>query len=446
MNEQRLDELVAEALVTGQVPGDASAEEREEIEAVLKASGFLAAARTQVEREATAVMPAARARFERHLAANRPLPPIAPARNVRSGFLSRFFGPNRTYALLGSAAAVGVVALLALVLGQGSFRGVETAHALELTPGDYVQATGVVGEPDANGNVTVISEGGSFVMSLSDSTSVIENEATVDVSSVKPGATVLVGGVVGENRVLAASTVALARETTTRPRILRLRELRDLRDGLSGKVTLLTLSKDGTHGIVHIDAGNGERYAVPVDGGSAAELIRRFSTALGARVTVTPGPGSTPGVFALKVQEALPNPPNPPRQPVATATLEATAAPASTAAPEGTAVKSPTEVVRPAETPPSGVRFVRIEGVIVAREGTLVRIQTERGIAVAQLRRDSVVLPGESGLTAEALLRGDTVVGHTVAISGGLDPATGRVSIDVAVLGKRPPAPQRGGQ
>ncbi len=419
MNTDRIDELLAEALTLGAVPTDATPGERAEIEQLMEARSLLLASRSGVEAEARSAMPTARARFERHIAASRADAPRAVAvPSRRGGFFGGVLAMHRGMTAVGSAAAIGVLAVLALFLSQNGFNGVETASAQVLTPGDYVQVEGVVGE-SKDGRVTVHSEFGDFDFAVSEDTSITNAEAPGEAASVTPGAAVLIGGIVGKDRTIAANTVALSGEKKALPTRLKLRDVKERRAELIGKVTVLTISPDGTQGRVHIDAGNGERYVVPVDGHSAEELIQRFSIALGARVEVGPASDARPDTFRLRVpDQALP-----PSQPPGIA-------------PNGTAPP-----VRPEATtlPNSGPRIQAVRGVILGRDGAAFRIQTPRGPVVAEIRRSSRILLGETGLTLESFLRGETAVGHEVTISGGIDKDTGHVVVDVAVVGPKRP-------
>lgn len=434
MNTDRIDELLAEALATGSVPSGVTAAERAEMERLLETTATLQSVRATVNAEASATMPTARARFERHIAAAgaaaRPtaIPSTAPLtleRPKRRGFFVGLFALNRGFAATMSAAAIGLIAVLAVFLSQNAFQSVETASAQVLTPGDYVQVEGVVSEAK-DGRVSVHSEFGDFDFAISSDTSIVSGEASGSASSVEPGASVLIGGLVGKNRVVAASTVAVSTMTRIEPTRLKLVQLKELRPNLVGKVTLLTISPDGTKGRVHIDTGDGQRFVVPVDGQSAEELIQRFSTAIGAKVEVGAAVDSKPGTFRLRVQDTPP-PASPPVSPAVT--RPAGSPPVPTAAPGVT-------------NDPASPRFVDVRGVILGRVGNTFRVQTLRGPVVVELRRTSRILPGQSGLTVEAILKGETALGHEITVTGGLDAATGHVIIDVAVLGpKRPLRP-----
>ena len=424
MSDDRIDELLSEALALGAVPAEATPGERAEVERLMQALPLLQASRAALETEAREAMPTARARFERHLAsahaaaipAARPIVEQAKGR----GFFGGILAMHRGMTAVGSAAAIGLIAVVALFLSQSAFQGVETASAQVLTPGDYVQVEGVVGETK-DGLVTVHSEFGDFNFAVSEDTSFSNSDAPTDVTGVKPGAGVLIGGIVGRDRTIAANMVTLSGEKKGQPTRIKLRDVKDHRAELVGKVTVLTISPDGTQGRVHIDAGNGDRYVVRVDGHSAEELIQRFSTAIGARVEVGPASEAKPDTFRLRLQDEFPPRPQTP----------------------GVAPTGNLPPVRPGATtvPVAGPRFTGVRGLIVGREGSALSIQTPRGPIVAEVRKSSRILLGESGLTLESFLRGEAAIGHEVTISGGIDGATGHVIVDLAVVG--PKRPQR---
>jgi hypothetical protein len=70
----------------------------------------------------------------------------------------------------------------------------------------------------------------------------------------------------------------------------------------------------------------------------------------------------------------------------------------------------------------------------------VLQLDTPRGPVSVLVRLDTRFLLGESGLAREAL-RGDgaSIIGHSVAVTGGLDRGTGRIVADLIVVGPRPP-------
>jgi hypothetical protein len=55
------------------------------------------------------------------------------------------------------------------------------------------------------------------------------------------------------------------------------------------------------------------------------------------------------------------------------------------------------------------------------------------------IRPGTRILPGDSGLTRDSIANGDTIIGHTIAVMGGLETGTRRLIADVIVLGPKAP-------
>jgi hypothetical protein len=419
MDAERLDRLVATALETGAVPPGLDAEERAEVEAVLNSAAMLRATGSTARAEARASMPTARARFERFVdAATRPSP--APIRVVetsrpRGGIFGGVLAANR--AITWSVAAVALVALLALAGSRVFFTGVETAAAF--SPGDYVQLEGVVSAATGTGadrQLDVSSDIGNVSVDVTKDTSVVDETSATDASAIVQGAPVVVGGVVGKDRRIAANTLALsAAQGVVKPLKVAFKELRDLKAGLQGKVVTFALSPDGSRAAVVIETKTGERLLVHVDGKSAEKLLN-LATALGATVNVLRPVEGSGGLFSLTLNSEPPEPSGPP----------ATAAPGKPQRPD-----AGQSAGRPA--------LVSVRGVITARQGNVIQVQTRTGPLTVVARLTTRILPGDSGLTREGIAKGESVVGHVAVISGGLEPATGRVIADVIVLGQKLP-------
>jgi hypothetical protein len=197
------------------------------------------------------------------------------------------------------------------------------------------------------------------------------------------------------------------------------RLLERLRSQLEGHVVTFTISSDGTQGAVVVDAGEAGTFLVPVDAASAARLLQRASTALGQRVRVTEESGVTSGTFTLEVAEGEVLP---------------------TQTPEG----------EPADGRPG---LVSVRGVVTnvevraATDGDrivegIVTVQTPRGPVEVVVRETTRVLPGNSGLTRGAGLRGEAN-GHGILVSGGIDKETGQLVADVIVMGAKADRPGR---
>lgn len=411
----RIDELLAQALATGAIPDGATEAERVELWELLgNASSFRAQA-ARLDAEATRAMPIARARFQRHLsdsaAAVRAEPRVAKA-PVHGGLFG-WLHMGRTLTLAVSAAAIGLLALVAVFTTQ-SFGGVETASAL--TKDDYVQVSGVVSSiNEQNGERTVTvqsSEFGNLEVALSDLTSIMNDQAAVDPSTIKTGESLLIGGVVlsGEKTPrIAAKTLAIseARDGVAPPRVA-LKELRDLRDGLEGMVRVFAVSPDGTDARVLIDNGKGQTFVVKVDTASVAALLNASGTAVGAKVRVSPGAGAPNGVFSL-VRLAVPPPPGRPG------------------------------ILTPGKRPDAGQSpntpsFVRVRGTLGGRTGLVLLVNTEAGQIQVVVRPHTQILPGDSGLSLKDFLNGGTATGYPISVVGGIESGTGRVLADVIVF------------
>ena len=88
---------------------------------------------------------------------------------------------------------------------------------------------------------------------------------------------------------------------------------------------------------------------------------------------------------------------------------------------------------QPAEEPGTGL--VTIGGVIIGKRANVFQVRTERGVVRAVVRPSSRILLGRSGLTIEGIREGDSAIGHTVRVTGGLEPGTNRIIVDIAVVG-----------
>ncbi len=394
LDAERMDELVADALATGRIPADATTDEREEIERLLAGARQLQASRGPVHEEARAAMPVARARFERFVATNpagKAHAHPAPVAVKRSGLLVWLFGGNALARTAAVAAAITVLAVGGVLFSQ-SLGGVETANALVLEEGDYAQASGVVASTSGEGasrKLELRSEFGTVVVSVGSLSG-----DSVDPTSLKAGDSVVVDGTVGRDRSIEASTVVRTAVSVALPQVVKFKQLRELTADLAGKVVTFTISKDGTHGVVLVDGGDGNRYIVKMDAGSAAELLEKLGTALGARVEIARETGAPRGVF----------------------------------------------VVRPAtaETPVGGGALKPVTGIVASRQGNVLQLRTDRGPVTVVIRGDTRILLGRSGLTLEGFLRGETVVGHQVEVRGRIEKATGNLIADVVTVGPKP--------
>ncbi|MEO6398970.1 MAG: hypothetical protein ABIP13_10925, partial [Tepidiformaceae bacterium] len=128
--------------------------------------------------------------------------------------------------------------------------------------------------------------------------------------------------------------------------------------------------------------------------GSLAELLSANEALVGRRVTVSHEVGSPKGEFTL------------------------TAVPLSSA-PVG-----------------SRLGLSGVAGVILSREGNVLRVQTDRGPAQVLLTAQTRIVIGPGAdLTVERIRTGTAAVGHAVVIQGGVDRTTGRLTADVVWVG-----------
>lgn len=403
MTADRFDDLLARALAAGAIPPEATEDERARLASLLQAGAVLEQTGARTHLEASAAMPVARARFERFLAGEpqRALP-AASGQHPR-GFFGRLLHPNRGLLLAGAAVAVGLIAIVGVFAGQSLVTGTDTASAQVLMPNDYVQVQGVVKSVTPQGSTTLVdlqSEFADVKLVVSPDTSVV-NGSGGQVSDIKAGEMLLVGGLVNSDQSVAAQTVAVSAQKQAAPKQSRLQALKKFMPNLQGRVILLAVSRDGSTARVLIQAPNGTRYIVNVYPKTAERLLTASSTVIGANVLVSEGEVPNDGIFALSES----------------------ATPAGASGCPVTAVTS-----RPA--------FVGVCGVIAARKGNVIFVidanrTTHRVVITTQTR----ILLGESGLTRVTVREGKSVVGHTIAVTGGYG-ADGRVIANVVVVGK----------
>jgi RNase P/RNase MRP subunit p29 len=430
MSAERIESLLEEFLATGTVPAGATDAEQAELFALQDAALALRASLASVERQAGAAMPAARARFERYIRAaeSEARPPareaIHPPESRRGRSWGGVLAMHRGLTAFGTAALLGSLALVALFVSQALLSDVESASAQVLTPGDYVQVSGVVasatGEGDAQ-RVTLSSELGDLNVAVSQSTSVVDDQTAQEHGSLHPGDPVLVGGLVGKDRSIVASTLAVTSRRLAPGERVGAKQLHRLEQALDGKVVTLTISSDGKSGQLVLDDGKGNRFLVRISGTAAETLLSNSATALGTRILATLA-GEPSGVFSVQIVP------------------ESTATPAVGGSPTVGPPSGPFPAgIRPdAGQAPQRPSFVGIRGTIVGREGNVITVETAKGTLQVVLRADTRLLLLESGLARDAVLHGDSpAIGHRVTISGGYDPQTNRVLADVVVLGPR---------
>ncbi len=401
MTPDRLDALLEEALRTGVIPAGATEAERARVQPLLENAARLRRHGSAFNHEASNAMPAARARFQQHIAASRPTPSAAPPKTSRWRSLVAV-RPLRYAVSAGAVAA----ALLVAVAVVRPFGGTETASALSVD--DYVQAPGVVSTA-AEGVLTVeSSEFGTLQVNISPETAIAGTAGALEAGALKAGDTVLVGGIIrsaGDRRAtIAANTVALSAEGQ-RPRDFdRPHELREFREGIEGTVAAFVLSPESTARVVIATPG-GERLLVNTDADSAAALFANANSPVGLSVRVG---------RMLDARRAF--------------ALEAV------------------EDFRPggddeAHLGPGGEGhhgFAGLEGIIIERVANVFHVESDSGEAQVVIRPDTRILLGESGLTREALLRGERLAAHSIRVTGGIERGTGRLIADLIVVGPIP--------
>lgn len=401
MTPDRLDELLERALRDGSIPPDASAEERAQLEPLVARAEGLKLNAARIEAEAMAAMPTARARFQRHIAAQAAPAPVPVARTPQPGMLARWLG-GRTMTWAGSAAAIAVIAVVAILVLQ-PFAGVETASALTID--DYVQVQGVV-SATSDGVVTVQSpELGDLAVTLSDTTAVTGDTGNRETSDLRPGDPVLVSGVVTARRAIAASNVAVAANRAVPTPVVerKLPILKAFRQGLEGTVSLFSLSPDGTRARVLLVTPR-ESILVDIDQASMDKFLAANPNAVGARVRVIEGKGLPRGIFRLEALERA---------------------------------DSGTPSTRTATAP----QFEDVRGVVTSRVANVLMVRTDRGTVPVVIQRLTSLRFGESGLTVDDVREGQVVVGHEVAVSGNLEQPGGRrvIATLIVVLPKLAP-------
>lgn len=400
MSPDRIDELLQRALESGEIPADATADERAELAPLLAASAELRLNASRVWAEADASVPTARARFQRRLEEERraAVPPPRPVAGGQSSgsFFGRFLG-SRMLAMSSSVAALAVVAILALVILQ-PFSSVETASAL--TVDDYVQVQGVVSATDGTTVTIQSSVVGDLQVALSDQTSVSDESGEREAASLRPGDPVLVSGIVTAKRAIAASNVAVAAQATApgESSAERITLLKKYREGLVGSIRVLSFSPDGSRARVLLVTPS-ESLLVDVDGIAMDRFLASTPRPVGAIVRVVAAPDLAKGVFRLEPAES-------------------------------------TAVTPPAAS--TGPQFQNVRGVVVGRTLNVLMVRTDRGTVPVVLRRTTAIRFGESGLTAADVQSGDTVIGYEVLVSGNQEAANSRrvVATLIVVTGK----------
>lgn len=400
MDEARFQQLLDEALATGLIPDHVSEEERASLRQLLEAASSLRAAAPSVRAEATAAMPAARARFQRHVAASRQAAvarPAAVATPKRRAWWN-VLAAHRGLALTGAAVALALVAVVATFALQNAGGNVETAEALN--PGDYVQFEGVVesAATAANGRSLQLQSAdlGAVQVEVAGDTPVVAGESQIDVTGLAPGKAVVVAGLVGNDRRVTASSLAVSSQAPVGvPRKVPFKKLERLLPGLEGRVVTFALAPGGTRATVILEAADGARYLVPIDEQSGQRLLGLVNV-LGARVTVSRDAASAGGTFALAVTD----------EPAAGA---------------------------------GRLSLSGVEGVVTARNGNVFTVLTRsRGSIDVVIRPATRVTVTRNAIDQARFTSGkESGVGHIVVVSGVLDKTSGRMTAGLVIVGAR---------
>jgi len=385
----RFDSLLDRALVTGEVPPEATPEERRELEELLVAAGVIRATSAAIDAEAAKSKPVTRARFERFVQqAGRPATAAPWGRRP----FRRMFGLPRGLALAGSAVAAGLLAVVLLVVSQGALDSTDTAVAEVLQPGDYVQLDGIVSDDSGEGEgrvLTLLTEFGSVRVSLSPGASVTAGDSGEPPARFRPGDNLTLSGNVSGDRSVLAHAVALLDHDGQPPTMMRPRHLGRQSPGVTGRVVVLAVTSDGNQGRVLLDAGEGRHYLVTVDSESISKLITASTHAPGARVTLSPHEGDRPGVFTVAVDSE----------------------------------------------PMPGHRMHGLRGVILEHNGDSLEVETARGRFTVTLTDDTRIILAQSGLDRAEFMADGGGVGHHVVVVGPIHDDT--AAADVLAVGPR---------
>jgi hypothetical protein len=314
--------------------------------------------------------------------------------------LARLVG-HRGLALAASAAAVGVIAVAAS-FAYRSLEGEDTASALTLNQNDFAQVEGVVSATSGNApgeTVTIQSDFGEIQVALTDSTLVGGSGSGTGPARLNPGDVVTIAGTVGRTAKatsISAVSVAVAAKSGSTGMAPKLRELHKLEAAIEGRISVVTISGDGTKARVIVDTGS-EHIVVRVGAESLRWLLEGNGSPIGRQVRVESGKSA--GEFSLVMLK-------------------------ESGSPAGIAARPALETVR---------------GMMISRSGNVLRIQTERGpVAVVVGPKTRIVVPKAAGITIADVRKGNAAVGHELTVVGTLDPSTGRITAEVLVVGARP--------
>lgn len=402
MTTDRLDELLDLELMGDDLPDDLTSDEREELDTLLQARLTLESSKESVEAELNAALPVAKARFERFLSVEQQPASVNRGEKQR-GWFGRALAIPRFAAIGAPALALGAIAVLALFLLNSSFRDVDVAVAL--SEGDYVQFEGTIGKATTVGDrveLTLDSGAGSFQVTVAGNTRILRDGFVSSMSALTPGAVVVVDGVVGGEQKVVAGNVLFG--THVPPEPARLQQYDGQREPIRGGIVLFRLPQDGLVGELVLQVGPGRRVVIPVDGHSLESLLRRFSTALGETVVVTPIPGSP--LFRIEVPG------------------------------NGVLLEPPT----PADGRPA---LVTLRGVVLEFGPDGAVLVTQNGRENVIVTPETKILGQDSGLTPLQLGDRNSIVGHGAAVVGFHDEVAGGFVADLVIIGQSAAPPQR---
>lgn len=395
MTPDRLDDLLQRALETGAIPPEAAPDERAELERLLAARADIETIRAGIDAEAADALPAARARFQRYLAAQRPAPVEVRAAAARPGRFERLFG-GRRLSLAGSLAAILLVAAVALFVSR-PFQGAQQVQALGVD--DYVQLTGTVAAADAFGLTIETAEFGRVAVAASGATFLDAAGAVMD-RPPRPGEAVSVAGFVRDARqgrlAIDGQTVALAAALPGGDG----RPLERLAAPAEGTVTLVAIDRDGKEARAVLLLPDGRRALVEVDVDSLGQLLAATGSPLGSKVKI-----DQPGGRLLEMRlDPLPGGHDD----------------------DGDGHHR------------GGPPLTRLTGTLQNVSATGFTLQAADGPVQVVRRPRLKILPGESGLTMADLRGGASIEGYTATVAGGFDPRTGAFIAELVVLGPKP--------
>lgn len=430
----RIDDLLDAYIESGELPANTTDAERAEVERLARASGLLRATRDITAGEANAAMPIARARFERFVVAAEAAVPeaVAAPKESRRSWFARLYATHRGLQLTGLATAIGVLMLVVLFAAQNARDTTESALAQVLDEGDYAQVYGTVSSVSGEGDSRtffVSSEYGDLEVAADSGTSVVESNELHDLASIQPGTNLLIAGLVGRDRIILAQTLAFAGAESTpvaEARTTAAELTRTPPDSFMGKIGLMTLAEDGLGAKVVVLADDRTRYVVRISRANAGLLIAGANRILGADVTLTRATESGERFYIARLAGSDSTPGRGTPTPEAPEDETTTAAEATRRTNAATA------------TPDSANGFSRMEGVIVSRDGNVLVVQTAAGNVRVVIRTQTQIILDEAGISVADFRRGETVIGHTLVVQGGIERVTGRFIADVVLVGPKP--------